>query len=184
MKTFDVADLEEAAAESEQDRRDHRALTGRVAELLKHDDAMRVPVAVKRLVDGGIDPVVVAKTLLIGDRDGGPAYTLSSRAAALGHEEQAAALWIGLALRDCEPDLGATVAIAGAVWLATQFTLSRELLADLVINAARRPRHPERLGYGAVDLIDNHGVGDRNQVVESVRLATLPLFAPLEYRPS
>jgi len=53
-KSIEV-DLEQAAAESAQDRRDHRRLTGDVAELLAHDEAMRVPIAVRRLVDAGVE---------------------------------------------------------------------------------------------------------------------------------
>lgn len=184
MEIFTVDDLEDAAAESEQDRRDHRRLTADVAELLKHEDSMRVPIAVRRLVDQGVDPVVIAKTLLIGTRAGGTMYTLSSRSVALAQDENAAELWLGVAIRDIDADLAATMLVAGAVWLATQFTIDRAMLADLVRYAARRARHSDRAGYGVVDLVDLHGVGDREQVATAIALAQQPLFAPLEYKPS
>ncbi len=94
-KSIEV-DLEQAAAESEQDRRDHHRLAGDVAELLAHDDAMRVPIAVRRLVDTGVEPIVVAKTLAIGDRDGGLMYRPSTRAGAfaLAEHEAIAVDWI------------------------------------------------------------------------------------------
>ena len=115
VTAFEV-DTEQAAAESEQDRRDHRRLTGDVAELLVHEDAMRVPIAVRRLVDAGVEPIVVAKTLAIGDRDGGLMYRLSTRAAAfaLAEHEALAVDWISLAIRDADPDLAADVMVSGA----------------------------------------------------------------------
>lgn len=183
MKTFDVTDLEEAAAESEQDRRDHASLKARVAELLKHEDAMRVPVAMQRLVDDGVDPVAVAKTLLIGNREGSVLYKISTRTTVLSQDERAAETWFQIAVREMDPDLAATYMIAGAVWLAIQFRIDRTLLADLVTAAAHRPRHPERAGYGVVDFVDSHGVGKRADIVTAIKLAKLPDFAPLEYRP-
>lgn len=183
MEIFDV-DIEEAAEESEQDRRDHARLQGDLDKLLEHEDTMRVPVAVRRLVDRGVDPVVVAKTLLIGARGGGAMYELSSRSLALAQDEGVAELWIGFAIRDVDPDLAATMLVAGAVWLAMQFGIDKEMLAGFVRDAARRPIDMARVGYGAVDLVDNHGVGDREQVRTGILLAELPMFAPLEYKPS
>lgn len=40
-------------------------------ELQAEQDTMRVPIAVRRLVDVSVEPIVVAKTLAIGDRAGG-----------------------------------------------------------------------------------------------------------------
>lgn len=183
MKTFDITDMEEAAAESEQDRRDHRALAAKVAELLEDESSMRVPIATKRLIDGGVDPVVVAKTLLIGNRDGGAMYRISSRSAALSQDERAAETWFQIAVRDMNPDLAATFMVTGATWIATQFNVDREMLTNLVIAAERRPSHPERAGYGVVDFVDSHGIGSRQDIITALRLARLPSFAPLEYSP-
>jgi hypothetical protein len=47
--------------ESEPDRCNHRRLAGDVAELLAHEDAMRVPIAVRRLMLARVEPIVVAK---------------------------------------------------------------------------------------------------------------------------
>lgn len=184
MKKFDVTDIEQAAEESEQDRRDLNKLKRNVETLLLNDGAMRVPVAVRNLVDGGVDAVVVAKTLLIGNRPGGFMYEISQRSDALDQHEQAAELWVALAIRDIEVDLGATMLVAGAVWLATQFRIDRDMLCGMVSRAAvdLLRRNPERRGYGAVDLVDLHGVGDRDSIVQSIRLAELPKFAPLEYK--
>jgi hypothetical protein len=82
-----------------------------------------------------------------------------------------------------DADLAATFMISGAVWLALQYGIDREMLAGLVIAAEHRPRHLERAGYGVIDLVDAHGVGDRSQVITAIKLAQLPSFAPLEYRP-
>jgi hypothetical protein len=183
MKTFDITDIEQAAEESEQDRRDHRKLGAMVEEITKHEDAMRVPCAMRRLIDNKVDPVVIAKTLLVGDRDGGVMYRISTRSVALAEDEQVTQDVISIAIRDMDVDLAATYMIGGAVWLATQFGLDRELLTALAIAAERRPRHPERAGYGVIDLVDAHGVGDRSQVVTAIKLAQLPSYAPLEYRP-
>jgi hypothetical protein len=179
------ADTEQAAAESEQDRRDHRRLAGDVAELLAHEDAMRLPIAVRRLVDAGVEPIVVAKTLAIGDRDGGLLYRLSTRAGvfALVEHEAIAVDWISLAIRDADPDLAADVMVSGATWLATQYGVDRELLVNLVTGTPRRPPRADRRGYGVVDLVDHHGVGDRASIATAIRLAQLPLFAPLEGAP-
>lgn len=183
MKTTDLSpeDLEEAAAESEQDRRDHRNLLGNVELLLQHDNAMRVPIAVRRLYDAGVDPVVIAKTLAIGDRDGPFVYALSAKvhATALSEHERIAVDWVSIAIRDLEPDLGATMLVSGAVWLSTQFGLTRGVLASLVRGAAMRQRRGDRRGYGVVDLVDHHGVGDRESIAIAIELAQLPLFAPL-----
>lgn len=183
MKTIDIDNIEEAAAESEQDRRDHAALAGQVAELLNHEDAMRVPIAVRRLVDDGIDPVVIAKTLLIGTRPGGVMYTLTSRAAALEVDEHRAELWIVMAIREGQASAAATMLVAGAVWIATQFKLDRTLLRDLVQHAPRRARRTDRLGYGAVDFVDSEGIANRAWLLDAINHAQLPAFAPLEYKP-
>lgn len=183
MKTFDVTDIEEAAAESEQDRRDLAKLSYELGKLMQHSDAMLVPTATKRLIDGGVDPVVVAKTLLIGDRAGGYLYQLSARSPQLERDEQAAVLNLGLAVRDGEVDITALMLVVGAVWIAVQFAVDRDMLAGLVTHAARRPRREDRVGYGVVDFVDSHGVGDRWQITEAIRLAQLPTFAPLTFDP-
>ena len=171
-------DLDQAAAESEQDCRDHRRLAGDVAELLAHDEAMRVPIAVRRLVDAGVEPIVVAKTLAIGDRDGGLMYRLSTRAGAfaLAEHEAIAVDWISLAIRDADPDLAADVMVSGATWIATQYGVDRELLVNLVTGTPRRPPRADRHGYGVVDLVDHHGVGDRASIATAIRSCQLPMF--------
>jgi hypothetical protein len=182
MKLYDV-NIEEAAAESDQDRRDLARLKSVLEELLKHEDAMKVPHAVRRLVDGGVDPVVVAKTLLIGDRDGGMLYRLTSRAAALHLDEQAAELWISLAIRDIDAGAAAAMLVAGAVWLATQFKLERAMLRGFVEHAARCERRLDRKGCGAVDIVDGWHVANRAWLVDAIDHAQLPAFAPLQYDP-
>lgn len=185
MKTFDVTDVEEAAAESEQDRIDHRKLMANVTWLLKHEDSMRVPIAVRRLVDLEVEPIIVAKTLAIGDRGGGMFYLLATRGTtiAIAEQERICVDWLGIAIREIEPDLGATLMVAGVVWLATQCGLDRTMLANLVRNAELQPRRTDRRGYGVVDLVDHHGVGDRASVVTAIELAQLPIFAPLSHSP-
>lgn len=184
MKTFDVTDIEEAAAESEQDRRDHRALAGHVDELLKHEDAVAVAVATRRLVDSGVDPVVIAKTMLIGTRPGGLLYQLSSRAAALDRDEQVAELGLALVARDGSASAIATMLTAGAAWLATQFKIDRDMLQGLVMYAPRRERRNDRAGYGAVDFVDHEGIANRAWLIDALDHARLPSFAPLEYKPT
>lgn len=176
-----TVELEQAAEESDRDRRDHRQLAGDVAELLQHEDAMRIPVAVRRLIDSGVDPMVIAKTLAIGDREGGLWYRMSTRASvtALATHERVAAEWIGLAVRDTDPDTAADVLVSGATWIATQFGIDRDLLVQLVTSAPRRESRIDRRGYGAVDIVDHHGVGDRGSIATAIRNARLPYFAPL-----
>jgi hypothetical protein len=183
-KSIEV-NLEQAAAESEQDRRDHHRLAGDVAELLAHDDAMRVSIAVRRLVDAGVEPIVIAKTLAIGDRDGGLMYRLSTRAGAfaLAEHEAIAVDWISQAIRDADPDLAADVMVSGATWLATQYGVDRELLMNLVTGTPRRPPRADWRGYDVVDLVDHHGVGDRASIATAIRSCQLPMFAPLEGAP-
>jgi len=182
MKTID-GDIEEMAAESAQDRKDHAKLEADLQELLHHGDAMTVPWAVRHLVDSGIDPVVVAKTLLICDRAGGMLYELSSRAPALGADENKAEAFIAIAIRDCEPEAAVSMMVAGAVWLAMQFKIELPMLRALVNAAPRRIRQLHRYGYGAVDLVDHHGVNDRAFVADALDHVQLPLYAPLEYKP-
>ena len=180
-----TVNIEEAAAESDQDRRDHRALTGEVAQLLRHEDAMRVPSAVRRLDDGGIEPLVVAKTLAIRDRDGGLWFRLSTRAAAfaLASQEGTAVNWVSIAIRDVHPDTAADVMASGATWIATQYGLDRELLVRLVTSAPRRAARLDRGGYGVVDFVDHHGIGDRASIATAIRNCQLPMYAPLAGAP-
>jgi hypothetical protein len=77
----------------------------------------------------------------------------------------------------------ALAAVSGATWLATQHGVDRELLVSLVTGTPRRPPRAERRGYGVVDLVDHHGVGDRASIATAIRLAQLPMFAPLEGAP-
>lgn len=177
-------DIEEMAAESAQDRRDHADLATRLQRLLRDPDVMQVPLTVRRLIDSGIDPVVIAKTLLIGSRAGSKIYELSARSPALGQHERAAEAYISVAIRDIQPDDAAAMLVVGAVWLATQFSISRPMLIDLVRNAIRREPIAERRGYGAVDFVDHQGVLDRAWLARVINEdAQQPMFAPLEYRP-
>lgn len=178
-------DLEEMAAESAQDRRDHAELGARLQRLLADPDVMQVPLVVRRLIDGGVDPVVVAKTLLIGSRTGSRMYELSARSPALAQHERAAEAYVSVAVREIQPDDAAAMMAVGAVWLAIQFKISRELLIDLVANASRRPAAADRRGFGAVDFVDHQSVLDRQWLIRAIRDdAHLPLFAPLEFKPS
>lgn len=175
--------LEEAAEESARDRRDLARLHGDLEELLKHEDAMRVPLATRRLIDGGVDAVVVAKTLLIGDREGTTMYRLSARSPAIKLEELAAQRLFHIAIRDVELGSAALMMCAGAVWIATQFKLDRSLLRALVFAAARRPKRDSRIGYGVVDIVDNHGIANRAWLLDAIDNAKLPDFATLQYSP-
>lgn len=170
------------AAESEQDRVDLAALRRGLDELLRHEDAMRVPLMVRRLVDLGVDPVVIAKTLLIGSRPGGVLYTLSSRAAALAKEEQMAEFGLWFAIRDTEAQAALLMCATGAVWLATQFSLDRALLRGFITQDwPARAAIADRRGWGALDLV-LAGVASRAWLVEAIELAELPMYAPLELR--
>jgi len=143
------------------------------------------PIAVRRLVDAGVEPIVVAKTLAIGDRDGGLMYRLSTRAGAfaLAEHEAIAVEWVSLAIRDADPDLAADVMVSGATWIATPYGVDRDLLVNLVTGTSRRPPYTDRRGYGVVDLVDHHGVGDRASIATAIRSCQLPMFAPLEGAP-
>jgi hypothetical protein len=177
-------DIEEMAEESAQDRRDHADLMQRLKKLLADPDVMQVPIAVRRLIDGGIDPVVVAKTLLVGSRVGSKIYELSARSPELGQHERSAETYISIAVRDIQPDDAAAMLVVGAVWLATQCKISRPMLVDLVRGAVRREPKADRVGYGAVDFVDQLHVLDRAWLVRVINEdAQLPMFAPLEYKP-
>lgn len=183
MKEFDIGDIETAAAESEQDRQDLAKLRASVDALLKHEHVMTVPIAVRRMVDAGIDAVVIAKTLIIGDRDGGLLYKIAARTPALGHHEQVVADIVWFAIRELQEVTAATMMVAGAVWLAEQHGIGRELLASFV--TADQPVRPykfrhERHGWGALDLCDHDGLGNRAWLVDIIGKARLPMFAPLE----
>lgn len=184
MKPIDI-NLEEAAAESAQDRKDHAKLVADVDALLKNESVVTIPVCVRRLIDANVDPVVVAKTLIIGDRDGGTLYELSSRAPALWSHEQVAIDTLWFAMRELQEVTAATMMVAGAVWIATQFGISRDLLSGFVTeDQPVRPykfRH-DRRGWGALDLCDHDGLGSRAWLVDIIAKAKLPRFAPLELK--
>jgi hypothetical protein len=181
VKQFDIGNIEEAAAESERDRQDLASLKVNLEELLKHEDAMRVPVAVRRLIDLEVDPVVIAKTLVIGDRDGGLLYQLSARTPALHRHESITREVVALAIRDVREDVAATMLVSGAVWLAEQFKIDRTMLASFVTSASKRPMPANRRGAGAIDLVDHDGLGNRAWLVDAIEKAQLPSFAPLEF---
>lgn len=183
MKTIVDVNLEEAAAESEADRKDLARLRANLNELLKREDVVTVPYMVKRLIDAGVDPVVIAKTLLVGDRDGGALYRISARAPALVPHETIAADLIWVAIRELQEVTAATMMVAGAVWLATQFGLDRSLLVSFLTGQsvlAFKPRD-QRRGWGALDLCDHDGLGNRAWLVDIIHKAQLPSFAPLEF---
>lgn len=183
MKPIDI-NLEEAAAEDAQDRKDLATLRAKLNELLKHEEAVSVPVMVRRLVDAGVDPVVIAKTLLVGDRDGGVLYRLSARTPALGHHEEVCVELLWIATRELQEVTAATMMVAGAVWLAEQFGISRELLTSFLAEQPVRAfkfRH-ERRGWGALDLCDHDGAGSRAWLADIIEKAKLPAFAPLELK--
>ena len=180
VTAFDV-NLEQAAEESAQDRRGHARLRALVDELSEHEDVMRVPVAVKRLVDAvQADHVVIAKTLLIGDREGGILYKLTARTAALAEHERAAEAIIGIAIRDLHEDIAVQMMLVAAVWVITQCGVERSFLTSFITSdLPRRPVRRDRRGCGALDLADVDG-HPRARLVETIENAQLPLFAPLE----
>lgn len=184
MKPIDV-NLEEDAEQSQRDRKALAKLAGDVDALLKNDAVVTIPLAVRRLVDGGIDPVVVAKILILGDRDGGVIYQLSARTPALWPHEQIAMDILWIAKRELQDVTAATMMVAGAVWLATQFGISRDLLSSFVTEdqpvRKYRFRH-ERREWGALDLCDHDGLGNRAWLVDIISKAELPKYAPLELR--
>jgi hypothetical protein len=182
VTAFDV-NLEQAAEESAQDRRDHARLRALVDELSKHEDVMRVPVAVRRLVDDvQVDHVVIAKTLLIGDREGGILYKLTARTAALAEHERAAEALIAIAIRDLHEDIAVQMMLVAAVWVITQCGVDRSFLTSfLTSDLSRRPVRADRRGCGALDLADADG-HPRARLVETIENAQLPPFAPLELR--
>lgn len=184
MKPINI-NLEEEAAGAEQDRQDLAKLKGLVDALLKDESVVTIPVAVRRLVDGGVDPVVVAKTLIIGDRDGGVLYELSARTPALYHHEQAALEVLWIAKRELQDITAATMMVAGAVWLVEQFGIPRALLSSFL--TSEQPVRPykhrhDRRAWGALDLCDHDGLGNRAWLVDIIEKATLPRFAPLVFK--
>jgi hypothetical protein len=178
--TIDI-NLEEAAAEAKEDRENLARLKADHRELVKREDIQRLGDEVKRLIDAGISPAIVAKTMLIGDRPGSALYQFSVMTPALDASEVAACLCISRATRDADPVMAATMLVAGAVWLAEQSGITRDDLVDVIgSDLARRPMRRDRLGAGAIDLVDNDGLGNREWLVDAINKARLPSFAPLE----
>lgn len=176
-------DIEEMAQESARDRREHADRAQRAGEIEKRQDAERLFGVMLELVDIGIDPVVIAKTALIGDRDGGMLYTLSVRAVALGEQEAAAQLAISAALHRTEYEWASELLAMTAAWLASQKGVSDDMLAGIVRAAARRPFRSNLAGCGAVDIVDNAGI-DRARLINALELSKLSLCTPLEFSPS
>lgn len=183
MSTDDIT-IAEGLAETRQLHRDHEQLIADVQELLKQPNVVAIPSICKRMIDSGIDPVVIAKHLLIGDRPGSIVYQLSHRAAHIEAHERAAELGLMFAWQMVEPAAAAHMAVGGAAWLATQFGIQRDLLVQLCRGADRRlvPR-ADRRGYGAVDLVDLHGGGTRESLIAVLDASELPVHAVLEYSP-
>jgi hypothetical protein len=165
-----------------QPARSRRSRATLAEEFQVEQDAMRVPIAVRRLVDAGVEPIVVAKTLAIGDRDGGPMYRLSTRAGAfaLDMHEAIAVDWSSLAIRDADPDLAADVMVSGATWLATQHGIDRELLVNLATGTPRGRGAPTGAATAWLAWSNTAAWGDGASIATAIRLAQLPLFAPLE----
>lgn len=177
MKIHDI-NLEETAEEDAADRKAHEKLAADHQQLLKREDVERVGRVVVRLVDGGIAPAVVAKCMLIGDRRGSKIYELAVLTPALSEAETVSCVALAHAIRDVEPVVAATMLIVGAVWLAEQSGVTRgQLIALIGSDLARRPLR--RIGAGALDLVDNDGLGNREWLVDAINKAKLPDHAPL-----
>lgn len=182
---------EQDIAESEQERAGHAALKLELAELLKHPAAVDVAAAVRRLIDRGVKPIIVAKTLLIGDRGGGMLYEIAARSSsmiatgplvALGDQERACELLLGSVLADLPGPVAAVMCTVGATWLAEQYHVQRSVLRDLVVRHAARPFPVQRRGCpGALDYVDDKHVASRAWLLDAIDTARLPEFAPLEY---
>jgi hypothetical protein len=177
VATSDITEQDLVEAKQDQDNLD--ALHGHLEELLKHPAAVEIAVAMRRLVDSGVEPVVIAKTMLLGDRPGGFMYQLASKAIALDQHERIAETWLGIAVRDVPAAAAANMLVAGATWLAEQCGIERSLLRSMVSRVAKRP-FPASACPGAVDYVDSKGIATRAWLLDAIDHAKLPLYAPLE----
>jgi hypothetical protein len=145
---------------------------------------MRVPLAVRQLIDDGVDPVVVAKTLLIGNRPGGVMYSISARAAGTASRRAPRRDAIGFAIRDTDGRTHRDDARLGRSLARDAVQRRPHAASRALVAALRRPKRPDRVGCGVVDLVDNEGIANRAWLLDAINNAQLPSFAPLEYKPT
>jgi hypothetical protein len=162
---------------------DHAELAAYVGQMLAGPETY-FPIAVRLLIDRGVAPVAIGKRLLIGDRAGGMLYEVAANATALDDHERATEEMLRPAWRKLPPELSALWAAVGAAWLIPQCGVPRQLLVGFAAAAwPVRERRADFAGYGAIDLVDNHGGGTREAIIELVRETMLPEHAPLVWRP-
>lgn len=172
---------EQDVLESRKELAAHADLKLELAEILKHPRAVDIAVHVRALVDQGIAPIVVAKTLMIGDRFGGLVYQLAAPGIALGAHERAAERLQLVVLRDVPDAVAATMLAAGATWLAEQFKIERSILREWVRDLTRRTFPSTFQCPGALDYVDGRHVASRAWLLDAIDHARLPAHAPLEY---
>ena len=172
-------------AETKADEVAHSDLALELEALTNDPDSVRVATMVKRLVDAGIDPVVVAKVCLIGDRPGSVMYEITTRTPALAAHERAATKALSAAIRGMDGAQACMHLTVAAVWLASQTHPNGQAVVDvtvlraLVQAAGPRPYVLDRMGMGAVDMADHASVA-RALIIEALADATQPTYAPLE----
>jgi hypothetical protein len=153
----------------------HASLEEELKLLTSDEGTMRIPVAVKRLVDNGIEPIIVAKTMLIGRRQGNLMYSLAAASIAISAAEQVSETVFGIAIKPLPREEAATQLAIGASWLAQQFNVDVTILKSLVMSIDAQVVG----GQCAVDLAVSVS-GARELIMEALQFGILPEHAPLE----
>jgi hypothetical protein len=109
-------------------------------------------------------------------------YQLSARTPALGHHEQVTADIVWIAIRELQEVTAATMMVAGAVWLAEQFGIGRELLVSFIteISRAAVQVHARAPRLGRARPLRSRRPRQPRVARRHHRKAKLPMFAPLE----
>lgn len=167
--------FEEAGEETKQLLGRHGTLAAELQRISSDENMTRIPVAVKRLIDNGIEPIVVAKTMLVGNRQGNVMYNLASASVALSSDERVCEQIIGIAAKPLPKDVAAVQLTVGASWVAQQFGCDVSLLLSLVQAVSSQVEGQ----LCAIDLALSTTKGKEN-IMQALQMAGQPEHAPLE----
>lgn len=171
-------DVERAVDASAQESAALNRLSQSVQEILSSPADLLMALAVRKAIDLPVAPIIVAKRLLVGDRDGGGLYRLMVGTVQVDAAEAACDALLSPVWRTLADDRALLHAGAGAAFLVANCKVPRELVIGWVSQSwPFRPRRHDSRGLGAVDI-----GGGRELLVRALETKH-PVYAPMVHTP-
>lgn len=171
-------DVERAADASTQESAALDRLSGIVKEILSSPADLLMALAVRKAIDLPVDPIIVAKRLLVGDRDGGGLYRLMVGTVQVDAAESACDALLSPVWRTLADDRALLHAGAGAAFLVANCKVPRDVVIGWVSQSwPVRPRRHDSRGMGAVDI--QGGI----DVLAQALATKHPVYAPMVHTP-